>query len=151
MNKVKSVDDCTDTYPQFNAVRDTRKVKRYLEDAEKVFSLDVLTAEDDAALKKAVAKANEMLATTVIDTEYDAEVTEALRVLMAELVAKYDLATDEVKEQLDYSGLQRGDYKPASEPDKTTEILTAAVGATAKLMTIIFGKKGFADFWSFLY
>ena len=133
-------------------VRDTKKVKRYLEDAEKVFSLDVLTAEDDAALKKAVAKANEMLATTVIDTEYDAEVTEELRVLMAELVAKYDLATDEVKEQLDdYSGLQRGDYKPASEPDKTTEILTAAVGATAKLMTIIFGKKGFADFWSFLY
>ena len=56
-------------------------------------------------MKKAVAKANEMLATTVIDTEYDAEVTEELRVLMAELVAKYDLATDEVKEQLDdYSG-----------------------------------------------
>lgn len=151
MNKVKSVDDCTDTYPQFNAVRDTKKVKRYLEDAEKVFSLDVLSAEDNAALNSAVAKANSMLATTVIDTEYDAEVTEELRVLMAELVAKYDLATDEIKEQLDYSGLQRGDYKPASEPDKTTEILTAAVGATAKLMTIIFGKKGFADFWSFLY
>ena len=83
--------------------------------------------------------------------EFKEVVRKRLRVLMAELVAKYDLATDEVKEQLDYSGLQRGDYKPASEPDKTTEILTAAVGATAKLMTIIFGKKGFADFWSFLY
>ena len=32
-----------------------------------------------------------------------------MRSIMAELVAKYDLATEEVKEQLDYDGLMRGD------------------------------------------
>ena len=70
---------------------------------------------------------------------------------MAELVAKYNLATEEVKEQLDYDGLMRGDYKPASEPDKTTVALTAVLGAVAKLMTLIFGKKGFGDVWSFIF
>ena len=45
----------------------------------------------------------------------------------------------------------RGDYKPASEPDKTTVVLTSVLGATAKILTLIFGKKGFGDFWSFIF
>lgn len=151
MNKVKSIDDCKDTYPQFNNVRNLKKLNRYLGDAEQVFKLGVLSAEDDAALRKAVADANAVIANTVIDPETDNKTTENMRSIMAELVAKYDLATEEVKEQLDYDGLMRGDYKPASEPDKTTVVLTSALGAVAKVLTLIFGKKGFGDFWSFIF
>ena len=151
MNKVKSIDDCKDTYPQFNNVRNLKKLNRYLGDAEQVFKLGVLSAEDDAALKSAVANANSVIANTVIDPETDNKTTENMRSIMAELVAKYDLATEEVKEQLDYDGLQRGDYKPASEPDKTTVVLTTVLGAVAKILTLIFGKQGFGDFWSFIF
>ena len=151
MNKVKSIDDCKDTYPQFNNVRNLKKLNRYLGDAEQVFKLGVLSAEDDAALKKAVADANAVIANTIIDPATDDKTTENMRSIMAELVAKYDLATEEVKEQLDYDGLMRGDYKPASEPDKTTVVLTSVLGATAKILTLIFGKKGFGDFWSFIF
>lgn len=151
MNNVKSIDDCKDTYPQFNNVRNLKKLNRYLGDAEQVFKLGVLSAEDDAALRKAVADANAVIANTVIDPETDNKTTENMRSIMAELVAKYDLATEEVKEQLDYDGLMRGDYKPASEPDKTTVVLTSALGAVAKVLTLIFGKKGFGDFWSFIF
>ena len=151
MNKVKSIDDCKDTYPQFNNVRNLKKLNRYLGDAEQVFKLGVLSAEDDAALRKAVADANAVIANTVIDPETDNKTTENMRSIMAELVAKYDLATEEVKKQLDYDGLMRGDYKPASEPDKTTVVLTSALGAVAKVLTLIFGKKGFGDFWSFIF
>lgn len=151
MNKVKNVDDCKDTYPQFNNVRNLKKLNRYLGDAEQVFKLGVLSAEDDAALKKAVADANAVIANTIIDPATDDKTTENMRSIMAELVAKYDLATEEVKEQLDYDGLMRGDYKPASEPDKTTVVLTSVLGATAKILTLIFGKKGFGDFWSFIF
>ncbi len=151
MNKVKSIDDCKDTYPQFNNVRNLKKLNRYLGDAEQVFKLGVLSAEDDAALKKAVADANAVIANTIIDPATDDKTTENMRSIMAELVAKYDLATEEVKEQLDYDGLMRGDYKPASEPDKTTVVLTSVLGTTAKILTLIFGKKGFGDFWSFIF
>lgn len=151
MNKVKSIDDCKDIYPQFNNVRNLKKLNRYLGDAEQVFKLGVLSAEDDAALKKAVADANAVIANTIIDPATDDKTTENMRSIMAELVAKYDLATEEVKEQLDYDGLMRGDYKPASEPDKTTVVLTSVLGATAKILTLIFGKKGFGDFWSFIF
>ena len=95
--------------------------------------------------------ANAVIANTVIDPETDNKTTENMRSIMAEIVAKYDLATEEVKEQLDYDGLMRGDYKPASEPDKTTVVLTSALGAVAKVLTLIFGKKGFGDFWSFIF
>lgn len=151
MNKVKSIDDCKDTYSQFNNVRNLKKLNRYLGDAEQVFKLGVLSAEDDAALKKAVADANAVIANTIIDPATDDKTTENMRSIMAELVAKYDLATEEVKEQLDYDGLMRGDYKPDSEPDKTTVVLTSVLGATAKILTLIFGKKGFGDFWSFIF
>ena len=151
MNKVKSIDDCKDTYPRFNNVRNLKKLNRYLGDAEQVFKLGVLSAEDDAALKKAVADANAVIANTIIDPATDDKTTENMRSIMAELVAKYDLATEEVKEQLDYDGLMRGDYKPASEPDKATVVLTSVLGATAKILTLIFGKKGFGDFWSFIF
>ncbi len=151
MNKVKSIDDCKDKYPQFNNVRNLKKLNRYLDDAEQVFKLNVLSAEDDAALKKAVADANVVIANTIIDTETDNKTTENMRSIMAELVAEYDLATDEVKEQLNYDGLMRDDYKPESEPDKTTVVLTSVLGVTAKILTLIFGKKGFGDFWSFIF
>lgn len=151
MNKVKSIDDCKDTYPQFNNVRNLKKLNRYLDDAEQVFKLNVLSDEDNTALKNKVAEANALVANTVIVPENDDKMTEELRALMTELVAKYDLATDEIKEQLDYDGLQRGDYKPASEPDTATVVLTSVLGATAKLLTLIFGKKGFGDFWSFIF
>lgn len=151
MNKVKSIDDCKDKYPQFNNVRNLKKLNRYLDDAEQVFKLNVLSAEDDAALKKAVADANVVIANTIIDTEADNKATENMRSIMAELVAKYDLATDEIVEQLNYDGLTRDDYKPASEPDKTTVVLTSVLGVTAKILTLIFGKKGFGDFWSFIF
>lgn len=151
MNKVKSVDDCKDTYPQFNNVRNLKKLNRYLSDAEQVLKLDVLSADDCATLKNKVADAKSLIANTVIVPENDEKMTEELRTLMAELVAKYNLATDDIKDQLDYDGLQRGDYKPASEPDTTTVVLTSALGALAKLMTLIFGKKGFGDFWSFIF
>ncbi len=151
MNKVKSIDDCKDKYPQFNNVRNLKKLNRYLDDAEQVFKLNVLSAEDDAALKKAVADANVVIANTIIDTETDNKTTENMRSIMAEIVAEYDLATDEVKEQLNYDGLMRDDYKPESEPDKTTVVLTSVLGVTAKILTLIFGKKGFGDFWSFIF
>lgn len=152
MNKVKSVDDCKDTYPQFNNVRSTKTLNRYLEDAEKVFSLNVLSADDKALLEKTVSDAKALIANTVIVPENDAAMEEKVCSVMTELVEKYNLATDEVKEQLDgYSGLQRGDYKPASEPDKTTEILTAVLGGVADLMTLIFGKQGFADIWTKIF
>lgn len=151
MNKVKSIDDCKDKYPQFNNVRNLKKLNRYLDDAEQVFKLNVLSAEDNAALKKAVADANVVIANTIIDTEADNKATENMRSIMAELVAKYDLATDEIVEQLNYDGLTRDDYKPASEPDKTTVVLTSVLGVTAKILTLIFGKKGFGDFWSFIF
>lgn len=150
-NKVKSVDDCKDTYPQFNNVRNLKKMNRYIADAQKALTLDVFSAEDRASLEAALAKANATVANTVIDPSNDEAVTQELRSVMAELITKYDLATDEIKTKLNYDGLQRGDYKPASEPDKTTEILTSVLDGLAKLMLLIFGKKGFADFWSFLF
>ena len=131
LNKIKSIDDCKDTYPQFNKSRDTRRLVRdYLPDAKSI-DLTKLEKADADKLSKCIADAEAMLANTHNDRAADDAVIAALLAELKEVNAKYNL-------------FERS-YLPDAEPSVALGILTVVLKYTSRLLIRIFGKYGFAD------
>lgn len=136
LGNIHSVDDCKDTYPQFNESRFVRRLTRdYLPDAETI-DRSTLEAADAARLDKAVADAEAMMACTINDRDADDEIIFAFKDLLIELNVKYNIWEDR--------------YLP-EEADPTMDAVEKVLGGASDVLVLIFGKKGFADFWSFLY
>ena len=80
--EIKTVDDMSDMYPQFNGNRNTRNITRwYLEEAEEVlFAEDqsMYAPEDIAELQAAYDEAQALLANTICDADEAAAVTDRL-------------------------------------------------------------------------
>lgn len=132
-NKVKSVDDCTDTFPQFNKARNIRRLTRdYLPDAKSI-DTGLLEKADADRLAQAIKDAETMIACTINNPEKDNAVTANLLALLKELNAKYNLFENS--------------YQPDSEPSKAMEILTGTLGIADKILLSIFGYGGFSEFW----
>lgn len=135
LGNIHSVNDCKDTYPQFNESRFVRRLTRdYLPDAATI-DRSTLEPADAAKLDKAVADAEAMLACTINDRDADDEIIFALKDLLIELNVKYNIWEDR--------------YQPEVE-DPTMDIVEKVLGTTANILTAIFGQKGFADFWDFI-
>ena len=131
-NEIKSVDDCKDTYPQFNGSRDIRKLERdYIPDAQ---AIDLATIDDASAAKltKNLNAAVDMLHCTINNREADDAKIQALYDTLVEINAQYNIYPD--KYQL-------------SKPDTMTNVFNTVMGITSKVLLVIFGEKGFADFW----
>ena len=136
LGNIHSVEDCKDTYPQFNESRFVRRLTRdYLPDAATI-DRSALDAADAARLDKAVADAEAMMARTINDREADDEIIFALKDLLIELNVKYGIWEDR--------------YQPEQD-DPTMDAVEKILGGVSDVLVLIFGKKGFADFWSFLY
>ena len=135
LDNIHSVEDCKDTYPQFNESRFVRRLTRdYLPDAETI-DRSTLEAADAARLDKAVADAEAMMARTINDRDADDEIIFALKDLLIELNVKYNIWEDR--------------YQP-EQADPTMDAVEKVLGIVSDVLVLIFGKKGFADFWSFL-
>ncbi len=135
LDNIHSVEDCKDTYPQFNESRFVRRLTRdYLPDAETI-DRSTLEAADAARLDKAVADAEAMMACTINDRDADDEIIFALKDLLIELNVKYNIWEDR--------------YQP-EQADPTMDAVEKVLGIVSDVLVLIFGKKGFADFWSFL-
>ncbi len=80
--EIKSVDDMSDAYPQFNGNRNTRNITRwYLEEAEEVLFAEDQSAyapEDIVELQAAYDEANALLENTICDPDEAAAVTDRL-------------------------------------------------------------------------
>lgn len=136
LGNIHSVDDCKDTYPQFNESRFVRRLTRdYLPDAATI-DRSTLEAEDAARLDKAVADAEAMMARTINDRDEDDKIIFALKDLLIELNVKYNIWEDK--------------YQPEQE-DPTMDAVEKVLGVVSDVLLLIFGEKGFADFWSFLF
>lgn len=132
-NKIKSVDDCKDTYPQFNKARNIRRLTRnYLPDA-KTIDVSLLEKADADRLEKAIKDAETMMACTLNDPAKDDAVTANLLALLKELNAKYNLFENA--------------YGPDSEPSKAMEILTGTLSVADKVLLKLFGYDGYSKFW----
>ncbi len=135
LGNIHSIYDCEDTYPQFNESRFVRRLTRdYLPDAATI-DRSTLSAEDAARLDKAVADAEAMMACTINDRDADDEIIFAFKDLLIELNVKYNIWEDR--------------YQPEVE-DPTMDAVELVLGVVSDVLLKIFGKKGFADFWSFL-
>lgn len=105
--EVKSVNDMSDAYPQFNGNRNTKKITRwYLSEAESVLNADDLTqynAADIAELQAAYDEALALLDTTICEPSVAASTTDrllnALRSVGVEKKAS-DETTDKVLETI---------------------------------------------------
>ncbi len=80
--EIKSVDDMSDAYPQFNGNRNTRNITRwYLEEAEEVLLAEdqsMYAPEDLAELQAAYDEANALLDNTICDPDEADAVTDRL-------------------------------------------------------------------------
>ena len=82
--EIKSVNDMSDAYPQFNGNRNTKNITRwYLEEADEVFAEakedpSLYTQEDLDELQAAVDEANALLDNTICDADEAAAVTDRL-------------------------------------------------------------------------
>ena len=131
LGKIKTVDDCRDTYPQFNKARDIKKLTRdYLPDA-KAIDTSVLSAEDAAKLEKAIAEAEAMVNCTINDPEKDDAIAANLKNLLIELNGKY--------------GLDNG-YNPDAGMSTGIKILTAVLKVLDEVLLKVFGYAGFSEF-----
>ncbi|MEE1065313.1 MAG: hypothetical protein UH249_04200 [Acutalibacteraceae bacterium] len=135
LGNIHSIYDCEDTYPQFNESRFVRRLTRdYLPDAATI-DRSTLSAEDAARLDQAVADAEAMMACTINDRDADDEIIFALKDLLIELNVKYNIWEDRYQPEVD---------------DPTMDVVEKVLGVASDALLLIFGKKGFADFWDFL-
>ena len=135
LGNIHSIYDCEDTYPQFNDSRFVRRLTRdYLPDAAEI-DRSMLEPADAAKLDAAVAEAEAMMARTINDREADDEIIFALKDLLIELNVKYNIWEDR--------------YQP-EVADPTMDVVERILGVASDVLVLIFGKKGFADFWDFL-
>ena len=133
LNEIKSVDDCMDVYPQFNGSRDVRYVRSdYIPDAERI-DRSILDAELAAELDANLAAAKAMVARTINNREEDDRITEALSNTLVKINSIYHLFPDK--------------YLP-EESDDNMQAVTAVLGIASKVLDLIFGHKGFSDFWT---
>jgi pimeloyl-ACP methyl ester carboxylesterase len=135
-NKIKSIDDCKDTYPQFNQSRDVRKLRRdYIPDAEKID-----TSKIDSALATELTTnldaAKAMVARTINNRTEDDKIIQALYDTLVKINGVYNFYPDK--------------YQP-KKTDTTMEIVTTVLGVASKVIGAIFGEKGYADFWYSLF
>ena len=131
LNNIKTVDDCKDTYPQFNSSRDIKKLTRdYLPDAKSI-DKSLLDAADAERLDKAIADAEAMVACTVNDREADDQIIADLVALLKALNEKYNLFEN--------------DYLPDEGPSVAMEILTGVLYVADKVLLQIFGRGGFVE------
>lgn len=136
MNKVKSVDDCRDKYPQFNGSRDIRKLQRdYLPDAKSV-DLSAIDSALAAKLTSAIANAEAMTERYQLDREADDAVIQNLYNTLVEINSQYNIWDNKYL---------------VPEDDVAMNIVEFVLAAASNILLVIFGEKGFADFWSFLY
>ena len=136
LGNIHSVEDCKDTYPQFNESRFVRRLTRdHLPSAAEI-DRSTLEPEDAARLDKAVADAEAMMARTINDRDEDDKIILALKELLIELNVKYNIWEDR--------------YQPEQE-DPTMDAVEKVLGVASDVLLLIFGQKGFADFWSFLF
>lgn len=135
LGNIHSVNDCKDTYPQFNESRFVRRLTNdYLPDAATI-DRSTLEPADAAKLDKAVADAEAMMARTINDRDEDDKIIFALKDLLIELNVKYNIWEDR--------------YQPEQD-DPTMDAVEKILGTVSDVLVMIFGQKGFADFWSFL-
>ncbi len=135
LGKVKSVNDCKDKYPQFNGSRFLRRLLRdYLPDA-KAIDLSTIDADSAAKLTLAIDNAEAMVNRTINDREADDAIINALYDTLVEINAIYDIYPDK--------------YQIPQE-DPVMDAVEVLLGVVSNALTMIFGEKGFADFWDFL-
>ena len=75
------------------------------------------------------------MACTINDRDEDDKIIFALKDLLIELNVKYGIWEDRYQPEVD---------------DPTMEIVEKVLGVASDALVLIFGKKGFADFWDFL-
>lgn len=131
-DEVKSVNDCKDTYPQFNGSRDIKKLERdYIPDAQ---SIDLSTI-DDASAAKLTANLDAAVAmynSTINDREADDAKIEALYNTLVEINTAYDIFPDKYH---------------VSEPDTLSIVMEKVLGVASNILLFIFGEKGYGDYW----
>lgn len=125
---VTNVDSCADPegeyyYPQFNGARNLKPLKWYKEDLERY--CDETGYVPTADVEAAFAKADAMAAVTVNNPEKDDAV-------LAEVEAKL---------------VEIGVYAPEEEPGFMDKALNAGLKGLNDLTYIVFGPKGFFDFY----
>lgn len=147
LGNVKTVDDCKDTFPQFNNKRNVKQLQRYLEDAEKILTIGVLDAGEISSVKALIAEANALINKTNVVVSEDEAMTEKVRSAMADLVHKYNLDSPEKIAEYKYSGFDRSQYKADNGPDTLELVLNTVLGAASKILYVIFGKAGFSEYW----
>ena len=132
LGEIKSVDDCVDTYPQFNKARDIKRLVRdYLPDAKSI-DTSLLDAADAEKLEAAIAEAEAMVNCTINDPEKDDAISANLNNLLKELNAKYNLFENK--------------YQPDAEPSVAMGILTEVLKVVDIVLLKIFGYGGFSEF-----
>lgn len=147
LGNVKTVDDCKNTYPQFNNMRNVKQINRYLDDAEMLLTLNILDPSEQAELEALVAEAKALEAETAVDTDKDSAMEEKVRSAMADFVAKYNLNSKENMEEFNYTGFDRSQYKEDNGPDTMTKILNVVLGTVSKVLHAVFGTAGFSEFF----
>lgn len=136
LGNIHSVEDCKDTYPQFNESRFVRRLTRdYLPDAEAI-DQSILDDESAAKLNKTIADAKAMMACTINDRDADDAVIDALYNTLVEINTLYNIYPDKYQ---------------VPQADPTMDAVETVLGVVSDILLMIFGEKGFADFWSFLF
>lgn len=124
--EIKSVNDMSDKYPQFNGNRNTRNITRwYLEEAEVVLNAEdqsMYAPEDIAELQVAYDEANALLENTICDPTEAEAVTDRL-----------------------LNALRRVGQEGEAEDDSAMEILGTVAKFVDDIVYKVFGGNGFSD------
>lgn len=126
--EIKSVNDLSDMYPQFNGNRNTKNITRwYLEEADEVFAEakedpSLYTQEDLNELQAAVDEANVLLDNTICDADEAAAVSDRL-----------------------LNALRRVGKEGEAEDDTMMNVLGAVAKFVDDTIYKVFGGNGFSD------
>lgn len=120
----KDVYSYPDKFPQFNTARTSFNFIKDVEEMRR-YDTSALDAETAAELNKAIAKADNVIGNTVVDTD------------------EFNAAKDEF-----YSvraKIRGEEYRPENQTDKKDEVLTAVARLASRLAYILHGPKGWFD------
>ena len=124
--EIKTVDDMSDAYPQFNGNRNTRNITRwYLEEAEEVLLAEdqsMYAAEDIVELQAAYDEAQALLENTICDADEAAAVTDRL-----------------------LNALRRVGQEGEAEDDTMMNVLGTVAKFVDETIYKVFGANGFSD------
>ncbi|MDD6275935.1 MAG: alpha/beta hydrolase [Clostridia bacterium] len=131
-NEIKSVDDCKNTYPQFNGSRDIKKLERdYIPDAQAI-DTSTIDAASAAKLEKSLNDGIAVINSTINDRDADDAKIKALYDTLVEINSVYNIYPDKYQ---------------VSTPNTATIIMNKVLGVASKVLLVIFGEKGYADYW----